>query len=103
MCSIFGRVQRALGLAAVGTLLAACGDSGLSGEYIGRQGSWVDKLVFGPGNEVRAVDGRDEAAGVFRIEGKQVILTIGTDQSALTIADSGCLDGGRQAGVYCKR
>lgn len=90
-------------------LIAACGNSGnsgnsrIAGEYIGQPGAWVDKLVFGPGNEVRAVDGGDTAAGVFRVEGKEIILTIGTDQSKLTIVGNGCLDGGRDAGVYCKR
>lgn len=86
--------------------LAGCGgsDSGaLTGEYIGQPGSWVDKLVFGPGNEVRAVDGEETALGIYSVDGKQVLVAISGDQSTLIITDNGCLDGGGMAGVYCKR
>ena len=92
----------ALGLVASITLIAACGNGSISGEYVGQPGSWVDKLVFGPGNEVRSFDGGDAAAGVFTVEGKEILLTIGTDQNKLTIGDNGCLDAGR-LGIYCKR
>jgi hypothetical protein len=92
----------ALGLAALITFTAGCGNGSVSGEYVGQPGSWVDKLVFGPGNEVRSFDGGDAAAGVFKVEGKEILLTIGTDQNKVTIADNGCLDAGR-LGVYCKR
>jgi hypothetical protein len=83
--------------------ITACGGGNITGEYVGQPGSWVDKLNFGPGNEVRAVDGGDTAAGVFRVEGKEIFLTIGTDQNTLMIVGNGCLDGGRHLGVYCKR
>lgn len=66
-------------------------------------GSWVDKLVFGPGNEVRAVDGGATSAGIFHVEGQEIVLTFGTDQNKLTVTDNGCLDGGRAAGTYCPR
>jgi len=90
------------GLALV-ALVAACGNSSISGEYVGQPGSWVDKLVFGPGNEVRAVDGGATSAGIFHVEGQEIVLTFGTDQNKLTITDNGCLDGGRAAGNYCPR
>lgn len=92
----------ALGLVALVTLIAGCGNSSISGEYVGQPGSWVDKLVFGPGNEVRAFDSGDATAGVFRVEGKEIFLTIGGDRNKLTIEGNGCLDAGR-LGVYCKR
>jgi len=100
------RLQYGASVLILAIAVAACGNSGssgVSGEYLGQPGSWVDKLVFGPGNEVRAVDDGDTAAGVFRVEGKEVFLTIGGDQSKLTITGNGCLDGGRDAGIYCKR
>jgi hypothetical protein len=98
------RSVSALGLAALITFTAGCGNGNgsVSGEYVGQPGSWVDKLVFGPGNEVRSFDGGDAAAGVFKVEGKEILLTIGTDQNKVTIADNGCLDAGR-LGMYCKR
>lgn len=96
------RVRRGVGALGLVALIAGCGNSSISGEYVGQPGSWVDKLVFGPGNEVRAVNRGDAAAGVFRVESKEIFLTIGTDQTKLTIAANGCLDAGR-LGIYCKR
>jgi hypothetical protein len=100
----FGSVPARRQWLALVVLVAACGgSSSISGEYMGQPGSWVDKLVFGPGNEVRAIDGGDTAAGIFSIDGKEVLLTFGTDRNKLTITGNGCLDGGRDAGIYCKR
>lgn len=42
--------------------LSACGDgNSISGEYIGLDNAWVDKLVFGPNDQVRAIDGEETA------------------------------------------
>jgi len=101
--AVGAQVRRGIGALALVILVAACGSSSVSGEYVGQPGAWVDKLVFGPGNEVRAIDGGDTAAGIFSIDGKEILLTFGTDQNKLTITDNGCLDGGRDAGMYCKR
>lgn len=91
---------------ALAASLAACGDSGsggISGEYMGQAGAGVDKLVFGPGNEVRAAYQGDIAAGIFRVSGKEVFLDLGGDQAKLAIAGNGCLVGGSDVGTYCKR
>jgi hypothetical protein len=95
------RIRSGVGALALATLLAACGNSSLSGEYVGQPGSWVDKLVFGPGNEVRAIDGGDTSAGIFKVEGTEILLTIGTDQDKLKIDGNGCLSS--RLGTYCKR
>lgn len=99
-----GRVRYGIAALALAATVTACGSGGggVSGEYVGQAGAWVDKLVFGPGNEVRAFDGGDSAAGIFGIEGKEILLTIGTDRDKLTIVGNGCLDGGH-LGTYCKR
>ncbi|MDO8827554.1 hypothetical protein [Methylophaga sp.] len=84
--------------------LAACGGSGgsVSGEYIGQENAWVDKLVFGPDDKVRAIDGDETALGIFTVEGDKVMVAIGGDQNPMTIRKDGCLDGG-YVGVYCKK
>lgn len=80
--------------------LSACGNS-ISGEYIGQENSRVDKLIFGPGDEVRAVLGESIRVGTFTVVENKVNVIIGNDQNAMTIKDDGCLDGG-YVGVYCK-
>jgi hypothetical protein len=106
-----GRVQavsaqvrsRVSALALVGFIVACgSGGSGISGEYVGQPGAWVDRLVFGPGTEVRAFQRGDAAVGVFGVDATEILLTIGTDQDKLTIVGNGCLDGGH-LGTYCKR
>lgn len=82
--------------------LSACGDgNSISGEYIGLNNAWVDKLIFGPNDQVRAIDGEDTALGIYTIEGDTLLVAIGGDQNPMTIRKDGCLDGG-YVGVYCK-
>jgi hypothetical protein len=96
------RIRCGVAALALAALMAACGnDSSMSGEYVGQPGAWVDKLVFGPGNEVRAIDNGKTSAGVFRIEGSEIFLTFGTDQDKLSIGGNGCLSS--RLGTYCKR
>jgi len=67
--SVCVRVCRGVIALALAVSVIACGNGGISGEYVGQPGAWVDKLTFGPGNEVRAVQRGDAAVGIG-IEGK---------------------------------
>ncbi len=84
--------------------LAGCGSGGgPSGEYLGREGAFVDKLVFGPGDKVQAVQDGEVNAGTFTVEdGGRVVVNIAGDSNALTPKSDGCLDGGDFIGTYCK-
>lgn len=83
--------------------LSACGgESSITGEYIGQENAWVDKIIFGPEDQVRAIDGDETTLGIFRVEGETVIVAISGDQNPMTIREDGCLDGG-YVGVYCKQ
>jgi len=100
------RVPYVVGTLALAASLAACGNSGsggVSGEYMGQADAGMDKLVFGPGNEVRATFDGDIAAGTFGIEGKEVFLNFGGEQAKLAVAGNGCLVGDSDVGTYCKR
>jgi len=83
--------------------LSACGgENSLTGEYVGQENAWVDKIIFGPNDQVRAIDGDETTLGIFRVDGEIVMLAIGGDQNPMTIRKDGCLDGG-YVGVYCKK
>jgi hypothetical protein len=59
------QIRRRASALAMAESIAACGSSDFSTEYIGQPVSLVDKLVFDPGNKVRAVGDSDIAAGVY--------------------------------------
>lgn len=82
-------------------MLTACGEDSLSGDYIARgDDAFVEKLVFGPGDRVQAVLGDSARVGTFTVNGSQVVVTIGTDQTTLAI-DGNCVVSER-LGTYCK-
>lgn len=91
----------AAGAVLLAGLLGACGGSGLSGDYLARgEDAFVDKLVFGPGERVQAVRGDSARVGTYSVNGSQVIVTIGGDQTTMTI-DGNCVVSQR-LGTYCK-
>jgi hypothetical protein len=40
--------------------------------------------------------------GSYKIDGKQVLITVGGQQQVFMIDDDGCLDGGGVFGKFCK-
>lgn len=98
---IFRRSTSAGAALLLAATLAACGESGPSGDYLARgDDAFVDKLVFGPGDRVQAVLGDNTRVGSFTVKGSEVVVTIGSDQSTLAI-DGNCVVSQR-LGTYCK-
>ena len=83
--------------------MSACGGTALEGTYTGQEGTIIDSLTFKSGGkvDVRLIGITHE--GTYEIDGDTVTV-IGADgtRTPLTIASSGCLEGGGLVGTYCK-
>jgi hypothetical protein len=83
--------------------LASCGDKGLSGTYLPKGGGLVmQKLEFSSGDTVTATMMEQTLRGTYKVDGKQVLITINGQQQVFNIDGDGCLDGGGALGKLCK-
>jgi hypothetical protein len=83
--------------------LAGCGEKSLSGTYLPKGGGLVlQKLEFTSGDAVTATMLEQTLPGTYKIDGKQVVITINGQQHAFNIDADGCLDGGEVLGKVCK-
>jgi len=82
--------------------VVACGDSNsLSGTYAGKE-SGV-KMVFQSGGTVAVTMMGQTEQGTYKVDGKQVAITVAGMQQTFTIGSDGCIDaGGGQFGKLCK-
>ena len=82
--------------------LVACGDSNsLSGTYSGQGGAV--KLVFQSGGTVSVTMMGQTQQGTYKVDGKQVAITVEGFQQTFAIGSDGCIDaGGGQFGKLCK-
>jgi hypothetical protein len=86
--------------------LAACGHS-LSGTYVPQGGGMgnglvMEKMVFGSGDEVTLSMMQQNIRASYKIEGKQLLLTLNGQSLVFEIDGKGCLDGGGLYGKFCK-
>lgn len=82
--------------------VAACGDSNsLSGTYAGKDGAI--KMAFQSGGTVSVTMMGQTQQGTYKVDGKQVAVTIQGLQQTFTIGSDGCIDaGGGEFGKLCK-
>lgn len=85
------------------TFAAACGGSGVQGEYIGTKGeSFFDSLTFRSDGQVEVVLIGVRHEGSFEADGDQVTITAPSgDRTPLRLGSNGCLTH-PIAGTYCK-
>jgi hypothetical protein len=84
-------------------LTAACGGSGVQGEYVGKKGeSFFDSLTFRSDGKVEVVLIGVHHEGSYLVDGDQVTLTSPSgERTPLRLDSSGCLTH-PVAGTYCK-
>lgn len=87
-------------------LMAGCGHS-LSGTYLPKGGGVgnglvLAKLEFISGTEVNITMMEQTIRTNYKIEGKQLLLSLNGQQAIFNIDDQGCLDGGNMFGKFCK-
>jgi hypothetical protein len=82
---------------------AACGGSGVQGEYVGKKGeSFFDSLTFRSDNKVEVVLIGVRHEGSYEVDGKQVTITSPNgERTPLQLDSNGCLTH-PIAGIYCK-
>ena len=81
-------------------LLAACGQSGLSGTYAAK--GTGTRLDFKSGSAVSITMAGQTAQGTYKIDGKQVTVTFEGQQAIFTIDGDGCLNAEGGFGKLCK-
>ena len=86
--------------------LVGCGKS-LSGTYLPKGGGLgnglvMEKLEFSSGDVVTVSMMAQTIRGSYKIDGKQVLITLSGQQQVFTIDNDGCLDGGGVFGKFCK-
>jgi hypothetical protein len=87
-------------------LVAGC-SHGLSGTYLPKGGGVgnglvMDKLDFVSGDSVDITIMSQTVRVNYKIDGKQVLLSVNGQQQVFTLDDDGCLDGGAMFGKFCK-
>jgi hypothetical protein len=86
--------------------LAACGSS-LSGTYLPQGGGMgnglvMEKMVFGSGDSVTLTMMQQNVRVQYKVDGKQLLLTLNGQSLVFDIDNKGCLDGGGLYGKFCK-
>jgi hypothetical protein len=98
---------RSIAIAFLACLIAAgCGHH-LSGTYVPKGGGIgnglvMSKLEFINGSEVNISMMEQTVRANYKVDGKQVVLSVNGQQEVFTIDDDGCLDGGNLFGKFCK-
>ncbi len=89
-------------------LLACCAVSApalaarLSGDYVQVGTSLFEKLSFRSGGKVHITFMGMTKVGSYEIDGKEVLITVGTETNVFTLDDKGCVVGGGPLGTYCQ-
>ena len=96
-----------IAIAILACLLAAGCSHGLSGTYLPKGGGMgnglvMSKLEFINGSEVNISMMEQTVRANYKIDGKQVLLTVNGQSEVFTLDDAGCLDGGNLFGKFCK-
>jgi hypothetical protein len=86
--------------------IVGCSHS-LSGTYLPKGGGMgngvvMTKLVFVSGDSVDISMMEQTVRANYKLDGKQVLITVNGQQQAFTLDDDGCLDGGSLFGKFCK-
>jgi hypothetical protein len=89
-----------------GLALSGCGHS-LSGTYVPQGGGMgngvvMEKMVFASGDAVTLSMMQQNIRASYKIEGKQLLLTLNGQSLVFDIDSKGCLDGGGLYGKFCK-
>jgi|SRR5579863_7717715 hypothetical protein len=87
--------------------LTACGHSSLSGTYVPQGGGMgnglvMEKLEFVSGDAVTLSMMQQKIRATYKVEGKQLLLTLNGQSLVFDIDGNGCLDGGSLYGKFCK-
>jgi len=82
------------------TGIVACNDSGLSGDYVPKGPSLIEKFVFHSGGKVDVVS-LATVVGSYTFQGTRVEVTMNGQALVFEMEASGCLNGGL-AGTFCK-
>jgi hypothetical protein len=87
--------------------LAGCGDKSLSGTYLPKGGGMgnglvMEKMEFNSGDTVTLSMMQQNFRVTYKIDGKQLLLTLNGQQMVFNIDGDGCLDGGGLLGKFCK-
>jgi hypothetical protein len=86
--------------------LSGCGSS-LSGTYLPQGGGMgnglvMEKMVFGSGDSVTLTMMQQNVRVQYKVDGKQLLLTLNGQSLVFDIDSKGCLDGGGLYGKFCK-
>jgi len=73
-----------------------------NGDYTGVGNSFFEKISFRSGGKVRITAMGMTKVGTFEMDGKEVLITIGTETNVFEIDAQGCVVGGDLLGKYCK-
>jgi hypothetical protein len=87
---------------ALASLSAPGHAAGLEGDYTGVGNSFFEKISFRSGGKARITAMGMTKVGTYEIDGKEVLITIGTETNVFEIDAQGCVVGGDLLGKYCK-
>jgi len=82
--------------------LSGCGGS-LSGTYEAQSNAFFDKLNFISSDKVEVTGYGNTKEATYRKEGNKVVISASGENQVFTLDEKGCLNGGPQIGVYCKK
>ncbi len=94
-------------IAILACMLAVGCSHGLRGTYLPKGGGMgngvvMSKLEFINGTEVNISMMEQTVRANYKVDGKQVLLSVSGQQQVFNLDDEGCLDGGNLFGKFCK-
>ena len=98
---------KSITIAVLACLLATGCSHRLSGTYVPKGGGIgnglvMSKLEFISSTEVNISMMEQTVRANYKVDGKQVVLSVNGQQEVFNIDDDGCLDGGNLFGKFCK-